>query len=185
MKFTVRGMRALAEALPHPLPDSLVIPDDVGGVHHHDVVVGQEVEGRGILGAGQEREGAGFGDPAEGVADRVEVASLADAARHLEGRAVPGQGVQARIVAPADGGREIVVAQVFRHGSRHLGGRAHPRDGGERGLRLRHEEVDLLRRRELRAGRDDARRGAPDPLGHGLPPRGLPSRDPEGAADVA
>ena len=56
---------ALAVERAQPREDALDVGDDVLARQHDDVVVGQEVERRRIVGARDERERPGLGDPGE------------------------------------------------------------------------------------------------------------------------
>ena len=142
---------ALPVGGPQLVPDRLVVAGDIACRENDDVVVGQEIEGRRILRARGHDQRAGLGDAAESVADRGEVVAVAAAVADLERGLAPRHGGEARIVADAQDGREVVAAQEIRDGGRHLGGGGDLRHRREGGLGLRAEERDQARRR--RAGR--------------------------------
>ena len=89
---------------------AFVIGDDVGGEDDDEMVVGQEVERRRIVGAGDQRQRAGLGDGGEGGADRIEIVALRRSARDFERGRRPRQVGEARIVAEAQRRRQVVLA---------------------------------------------------------------------------
>ena len=120
MKFTVRGMLALAIGGAKLGEHSLVIAGDILCGDHDDVVVGQEVERRRVLRAGDHDGGAALGDAAEGVADRIEIAAVAAALRHLKCGLAPRHRLEPWIVAHPQRRGQIVIAQELGDRARHL-----------------------------------------------------------------
>ena len=75
------------------------------------MIVGQEVEGRGIVPPGDEGERAALGDAREGEAQGVQVVAVGRPMRNLERRLAPLHLSEARVLAHAQGRRAVVVAQ--------------------------------------------------------------------------
>jgi hypothetical protein len=109
---------ALAEFAAKPIPDLLIGARDVVGGEDHNVIVGEKIERRWIVGAGMQDEGAGFGDTGEGMRERCFIGKNSPAPAALKGwRALlPGQSLDQRIGAVADGVGEIVGAQEVLDG---------------------------------------------------------------------
>ena len=127
-KLTVRGSAPASVGRLQPGEDAFGVGDDVGGEDDDEMVVGQEVERRRIVGAGDERQRAGLGDAGEGGADGVEIVALGGAARDFERGRRPRHIREALVVAEAQGRRQVVFAQVSRDLGRNVGGR---RDFGD------------------------------------------------------
>ncbi len=178
------GHGAGAKALAQLVPQRLVIAGDVAGLDHDDVRVGQEIQRRRIVLAGDEHQRPGFGDRPERVGDRRQIAATRRTLLDFE-RALPRprHRFEPRVRAPAQRHRQIVRAQERRHGPRHVGG---ARDFLDRsGRRLDHLAKQLgarLRRKPAARGHDASRMLA-QPIRDRLAARRLAARHAERAPD--
>jgi hypothetical protein len=150
------------------LPHRLVIARDITRTDHNDVIVGEKVERRRVVCAGNQHERPCFGHAAKGMADGIEVVSVAATTRYLKGRFRPRHGGEARIRAHAKGRRQIVIAQINRCGLGHISGFFHEFHRCLLVLSFGAKQRQQRSAGHLPALRNQALRGTPDALIHRL-----------------
>ncbi len=120
MKFTVRGISALAIGRAQLLPDRLVIADDIFRLQNDDMRLGQKIECRRIVFAGGHDQRAAFRHRAEGVAHADEIARLGGSMGDVEPGRGKGQGGEIGVGSATDSCRQIAAAQIGRDRAGHL-----------------------------------------------------------------
>ena len=117
--LTTRGSMPVPNLSRSRAKRSFEVAGDVLGIEHDDVIVGQEIERRRVVRPGREHQRAGFGDRAESMRHRRQLAAVGASALKRRARArAPTAAPPARGSSPtAHRQRQIVPPQKVRDGA--------------------------------------------------------------------